>query len=415
MKKILLYILSFILFILLVGFILLHPVITPYFGGKPFPEIQKVSQPGYTSDDSLLSIITPKLEAILWKTANDLSLPAVSAAIGRNGSVAWANAVGYADIKASKLADIHTQFRIGSISKSVTSMAIGKLIEQGDLDLEDVIQDHVPYFDRSKPNIKIRQLASHTSGIRNYGFCFCLPAHEGFNNEQFESMAERVSVFADDDLLFEPGSNFSYATYNYTLLGAAIEEITQMPFLEYMHENIFMPLDMNATMGDWAERDIENRAAFYGVKNGKYKKAFKVNISNKWAGGGLLSRPIDLIKMANTLLNDQFLKPETKAKLFEPQPLDNGEMNRQNYAIGWRIDTTTKILEDKGIHIIHHGGSIMGANALLMLFPEYNLSIAMMMNRSGSSRELFSAVYEMAKVVIEQQEKTESLEKDEPQ
>lgn len=400
MKKNLLYLLSFILLLLLLGAILLHPIVTPYFGRKALPEIQSAESTARQTTDSSNTFPFAELEAILLQSAQDLQVPAMSVAIGLDGEVVWANALGYADIEAGQKADTHTKFRMGSVSKSVTSMAIGKLLESGGLDLDEPIQSYLPDFDPSKPDINIRQLASHTAGIRNYQLCFCFPAHEGLSDEQYESSKESMNVFINDDLLFEPGSSFSYATYNYTVIGAAIEEITQNHILDYMADNVFTPLEMNHTMGDLSDQKVENRAVFYNVIKNKYKKAFLVNISNKWAGGGYISTPTDLVKMGNALLYDRFLAAETKAILWKPQVLDDGTMNTQNYAIGWRVDSSKRVLKDREVRIVHHGGSILGSITFLILFPEYNMSIAMMVNRSGSSSELFSPVYEMARAVI---------------
>lgn len=397
MKKVLFYSLAFLFTIVVIGAILFYPLITPHFGLKPMPVLEKRTS---KIQDARFADQQQQLEESLFQSANELQAPAISVAIGVNNRLIWANALGHADIAAGEKASPSTQFRIGSVSKSVTSLGMGKLLEEGKLDLDAPVQDYVPYFGSSKPDITIRQLASHTSGIRNYSPCFCFPAHEGLNNDQFESIAESIAVFGKDKLLFEPGSDFSYATYNYTLISGAMEEISGVPFLDYMRSTVFQPLNMEQTMGDWALRELKERATFYDVSKGKYKKAYAVNSSNKWAGGGMLSTPSDLVKMGNALLNNTFLSDATKAILWEPVSMDNGEINPQHYAIGWRVDATSRILEDKKVQIIHHGGTITGSITLLMLFPEYNMSIAMMVNRTGASGELFNPIYELAKVLI---------------
>lgn len=397
MKKVILYLLAFLFLLVLLGAVLFHPLITPHFGLRPMPVLEQNQSKVL---DERFAGQQQQLTEILYQSANQLEAPAISVAIGVNNQLIWANVLGHANIEEGKKASTRTQFRIGSVSKSVTSLGMGKLMEAGNLDLDSPVQEYVSYFDPSKPKINIRQLASHTSGIRNYQPCFCFPAHEGLNNDQFGSIAESIAVFGNDKLLFEPGSDFSYATYNYTLISGAIEEITGMPFLDYMNSTVFQPLAMNQTMGDWALREIKERAVFYDVKNGKYKKAYAVNSSNKWAGGGMLSTPSDLVKMGNALLNNTFLSPATKAILWEPVPMNNGEINPQHYAIGWRVDATSRILEDSKVQIIHHGGTITGSITLIMLFPEYNMSIAMMVNRTGASGELFNPIYELAKVLI---------------
>lgn len=401
MKRILFFLLSFVLVVLITGAVLFYPLLTDKFGKKPLPDIPDPDHTSYESADSTYRAVLPTLDSILVATARQLEAPSVSAAIGIGEEIIWANAAGYADIDAGLKANTSTRFRIGSVTKPVTIMGVGKLLESGQMELDRSVQSYVPYFDQSKPPITIRQLASHTSGIRNYAFCFCIPAHESFNDEPFTSVEQSVAVFGDDKLLFAPGTDFSYATYNYTLIGAAMEEITDLSYLEFMDQAVFRPLDMVHTMGDLKGEKIANRAVFYSVKNRKYKKAFAVDNSNKWAGGGLISTPSDLVKMGNALLSDHFLRPDTRAELWKPQTLADGQVNPQHYGIGWRIDDTERVVEGRKIRIIHHGGISAGGITLLILFPEYQMTTAIMINRTGSSSELFRPVFLLAREIIQ--------------
>src|SRR5688572_24230264 len=234
---------------------------------------------------------------ILSEAKVEINTPAISIAIGIDNQIVWSQAIGYKDVEKLEPADINTKFRVGSTSKAVTSVALGKLVQNKLIDLDGTIQNYVPFFDASKPPITIRQLASHSSGIRNY-------KNAEFNsNTEYASIEESMRVFMYDSLLFEPGSKFSYATYNYTVLSAAIEQVTGISYLEYMQKEIFTPLGMSNTFGDYKTRHIENRAQFYdyNAQEKKIVKAQEVNNSNKWAGGGLVSTPSDLVKLGNAL------------------------------------------------------------------------------------------------------------------
>lgn len=397
MKKVLLGLAITILSLGLIASILLYPLLLPYVGLKTLPNIEE--NPSLVIDDDWKSI-QDTLEKTLLASAEKLNAPAISAAIGLENKVVWAKALGYADIKAQKLANVRTQFRIGSVSKSVTSVGAAKMVENDQLDWDRSVQSYVPYFGANKPEISLRQLASHTGGIRHYQACFCFPAYESLSNRQFDTMEESIGIFGKDDLLFEPGDGFRYSTYGYTLLSAAMEEASDQPFLDYLQEEVFTPLKMNQTMGDLATQGVPERATFYIVRKGKYRKAFSVNNSYKWAGGGMLSTPTDLVKMTNALLNDSFLDPATKEELWKPILLSNGDMNPQQYALGWRIGEVEELVPEENVKIVHHGGTITGSITLLILFPEYKMSIAMMVNRSGSSGELFRSIFDLAKVIL---------------
>ncbi len=345
---------------------------------------------------------TPNAANILAQAKEEVKAPAISVAIGIDNRIVWAEALGYQNLEKAESADIHTKFRVGSSSKAVTSVALGKLIQNKQINLDAPVQEYVPFFDPAKPPITIRQLASHSSGIRNY------KESEFNSNTEYPSIAESMKVFMYDSLLFQPGSKFSYTTYNYTVLSAAIEQITQLSFLDYMQQEVFAPLRMKNTSGDYKNKDIPNRAEFYNydAKENKFKKAPEVNNSNKWAGGGLLSTPTDLVKLGNALLNNTILEAPTTAILFEPQKLNNGKVNGINYALGWKNDTTQLFNGTKPVQQLHHGGSASGSTSLLVLFPAYNLSISILVNRAGfASANLFKYAHKMAEAFIA--EKTE--------
>lgn len=397
MKKVLIGLAITILSLALFWVIMFYPLLLPYVGLKTLPDIPEGQSLDVVPEWEMLK---EKLEETLRSSADKLAAPAISAALGMDNEVVWAQALGYADIETQELASVQTQFRIGSVSKSVTSVGAAKLVEGGQLSWDKSVQSYVPYWGADQPDMSLRQLASHTAGIRHYRPCFCFPAYESLRNKQFDSLQESVSIFAKDKLLFDPGDGFRYSTYGYTLLSAAIEEASGQPFLDYLRGNVFTPLQMDHTMGDLAKIDIPERATFYLVRNGKYREAFPVNNSYKWAGGGLLSTPSDLVRMANALLYDTYLSPASKEELWEPILLGNGEMNPQHYALGWRIGEVADLLPEGKAKIIHHGGTITGSITLLILFPEYNMSMAMMVNRSGSSGELFKPIFDLAKVIL---------------
>ena len=335
----------------------------------------------------------------LWK--QKLNAPSLSEAIGFKGQVLWNEAIGYADIDDTKLADQHTIYRVGSISKSITSTALATLLQSGTIDLDDKIGPLLTDYKIANGDITLRQLASHSGGIRHYNFCWCIPVHEGFSNESYKTVKDAVAVFGEDKPLYEPGTKFSYSTYGYTLLSAAMEGVSNKSFPDLLQDNVLNPLNMDHTLlGGWNDTSLDI-AQFYTVKDNRYKKGFDVDISNKWAGGGMLSTPTDLIKMGMALLNNQLIDEEVKVQLFTPQTLSSGEVNPQNYGIGWRIDTTERLHPDQQVKIIHHGGTIEGSIALLILFPEYGLVASLIANRSGSSGELFLPMYSMVRPFVD--------------
>ncbi|SEM06711.1 CubicO group peptidase, beta-lactamase class C family [Aquimarina amphilecti] len=376
------------------AFYLFEPIFTYMIGWNKRPNTSNII-PIQTHNDLILNKADSLLKTIYIK----LDAPAVSIAVGHNNKVIWSNAMGYQDIENKTLADLTTKFRIGSTSKAITSLGIGVLLQKNKLHLDDKIRQFVPYASDILKELTLKQLASHTSGIRNYGTCFCFPIWEYYNNDPYASVEESVAIFNNDELLFLPGDNFSYSSYNYTLLSAVIEEASGKPFPKFMRESVFEPLNATFIVEETSET-LQSAAKFYEINDNEYKKVYPVNNSNKWAGGGFLASPTDLIKLGNAFLNNKLFDKNTTDLLTTPVLVNNSEINEQNYAIGWRNNTIDIFENGTEIRVWHHAGIANGSISLLALFPEHNLSISMLANKNGSSSDLFENVYAIAKIFI---------------
>ncbi|MEQ9404928.1 MAG: serine hydrolase domain-containing protein [Cyclobacteriaceae bacterium] len=364
-------------------------------------------------EDQLYMNESKKAEQELKEIHFNSNAPAVSIAVSIQNKLVWSAAVGYQDIKNEIVADTTTQFRIGSTSKALTSLALGKLIEKENVNIDSSLQFYTGRF-LNHPKITIRQLASHQSGIRNYSVCFCLPVWEYYRNKSFESVEASIADFETDQLLFQPGDQFSYSSYNFTALSLAMEKASGEMFTELMSHQVFRPLGMFHTQPDYKNRGRQlNKAVFYDIEEGKFKEASEVDLSNKWAGGGFLSTPSDLVRAGNALLNDGFLSSRTINQLTSPQKLNNGEINHQFYALGWRHNTTDSYFGGKRkVEMIHHGGMAVGSQSLLIVFPEYGLVISLLLNKTGQQGkfELFKWLKPIIEIFLESIE-SKGLEK----
>lgn len=329
---------------------------------------------------------------------NGLHTPSVSVAVGYDHQMIWSATSGYADIKNNVKASSETAYRIGSVSKAVTSVALGKALEKGLIHLDDNVIKYLPDYPHEK--VTIRQLASHASGIRNYDLCLCFPVWEYYSNDHYESVNESLEIFVNDPLLFEPGTDFSYSSYNFNLLSAALEKAYGQTFFEIMKEEVFEPLTMDQTSFDFQEPAVEQVATFYQVEVKEFKKAYPVDNSNKWAGGGIISTPTDLVKLGNALLAGSIISKQQLEILTTPQKLASGEVNEQNYALGWRKHEFDLFEDSKKVTIIHHGGVATGSTALLLIIPEYDITLAIMINRSVEGFPLFDIVLPMIEAFI---------------
>jgi len=319
-----------------------------------------------------------------------LVAPSISVAVAVHGELVWAEARGYADIALQIAATPDTAYAIGSVSKPITAVLAARLWETGKLDIDADIRDYVERFPAGHQSINTRQLLSHQAGIRHYNFSPVPPIFsESSLNREFSSTEDSLALFVDDPLLFEPDTNFNYSTFGYTLVAAAIENAAEQSFVDALQQHILDPLELSSTSVDRAENIRGTRATDYVATFSKKAviRAPETNSSYKWAGGGMVSTPSDLVRFASALLDDRILNDATRQAMFTPRTLPDGELNPQHYGLGWRIgglmvaDETTG--EDKIITLLHHGGTRPGSIAILMIVPDYEIVVAMTANTVG--------------------------------
>lgn len=297
-------------------------------------------------------------------------IPGFSVTVARDGKIIYSEGFGYADLEQKIGAWPTTKFRIGSISKPLTAVALVKLAEQGKLDLDAPIQRYVPTFPDKGAAITLRMLAGHLAGIRHYN------GDEFFIQKHYATVLEGLTIFQNDPLVSPPGTKFNYSSYGFNLLSAAIEKACGEDFLACMHGLVFEPLGLRSTTEDQPSEIIEQRSRFYNhPKDMPLQNAPFVDNSYKWAGGGFLSSTEDLVRFGNALLEPGYLKKESLALLFTPQKTKSGE--ESPYAIGWFIGKS-----ESGKRMFQHAGGSVGGTSQLIIYPDQRLVIAMICNYS---------------------------------
>jgi CubicO group peptidase (beta-lactamase class C family) len=263
-------------------------------------------------------------------------------------------------------------FRIGSVSKSLTAVAIAKLFEEGKLNLDAPVQEYVPTFPDKGFTITPRQLAGHIAGLRHYEIM-----DEILNQRHFDSLRDGLVLFQDDPLLFPPGTHFSYSSYGYNLLGVVIEGASGENFLTYMKEQVFGPLGMHNTLPDEIDANLPTQATFYEDLPNGLQVAPPVDNSYKYPSGGFLSTAEDLVRFTIALTNKQFLKPETLDLLINPICPECPAFAREkegDYAMGWQVERNVFGRS------AHHVGAAIGSSAAILMMPDQHASLALMMN-----------------------------------
>jgi serine beta-lactamase-like protein LACTB len=294
--------------------------------------------------------------------------PGMSIAVGVDGALVWAEGFGYADLEARVPVTEETEFRIGSVSKPLTAEAVGLLVQQGRLDLDAPVQRYVPSFPEKRWPITTRQVAGHLSGIRHYR------DDEVLSAVRYETVLDGLAIFQDDTLLFQPGERFSYSSYGWNLISAVVEGASGEDFLTYMQEHVFDPLGMRHTHPDHTDSIIPMRTRYYerrddgGIINAPY-----VDNSYKWAGGGFLSTPSDLVRFAFAQFDHTLLRPETLDLLWTTQRTNAGEPT--GYGIGWFV-----AVQDGKVVAAYHGGGSIGGTTGFVTRPQDRAAIAVVGN-----------------------------------
>ena len=315
----------------------------------------------------------------LVATMREKRIPGMTVAVAIDGRVIWSEGFGVTDIARKSPACPETRFRIGSVSKPITAAAMARLYEAGKLELDAPIQRYTVAFPDKGHPITARQLAGHRAGIRHYRDDI-----EAFNTRRFASVTESLELFRDDPLLFTPGDGHHYSTYGYVVLSAVLEGASGVSFDRVLEQYVFRPLELTRTgldMTDSPTGHPPNVTHFYDhvtpyVLDGQVRPSPFVDMSSKWAGGGMLSTSEDLVRFGSALLPgapQRFLHPETREMLFTPttrlMPPIFG------YAMGWM---TARDADLRRMYM--HFGAGSGTTAWIGVFPDDRMAIAVLAN-----------------------------------
>lgn len=298
--------------------------------------------------------------------------PGVSIAVTVKGKLVWTETFGFADLEQCVPVVPKTKFRIGSVSKPLTSAGAALLYERGLLDLDAPIQRYVPAFPDKGYVITTRELLGHLGGIRGY----TAAEDSKLDRDSYRSVTQSLERFKDDPLEVPPNTKWLYSTYGYVLVSAVIEKASGQDFLVFMHDKVFTPLGMPDTVADESDKIIAYRARWYtAMADGSYRNTPYEDLSYKWAGGGFLSTAVDLARFGSALLSVGFLKRDTVSMIFSPQKTSAGK--NTNYGLGWFV-------HDAGDHEperrFEHSGGVGGSSSWLVIYPDQGVVIAWLQN-----------------------------------
>ena len=326
------------------------------------------------------TVIPPELissiDAWLNQIAKDAGFSG-SVLIAYKNNVLLSNGYGLADREHKIPNTAQTRFRLGSITKQFTAMAILILEAQGKLSVEDPVCNYLSDCPPAWKNITIDNLLTHTSGIPDYTR---FPDYRSTMATP-SSPTQTMERFEDLPLDFNPGEKWSYSNSGYIVLGYIIEQVSGQTYEDFLKQSIFIPLKLNNTGYDHNSNDL---AVGYADRYSNLPFDF-IDMSIPYADGALFSTIEDLYHWDQALDTEQLIPQAYLNKMFTPHvsiPNTEGWF----YGYGWNIG------QERGHPIISHGGSINGFVAMNARYPKEQITIIVLSNQQNTDVVLIQGI-----------------------
>ncbi len=346
----------------------------PNFSSVNFKKIFKPADSKLSREDSIRNILEDYYQNV-WEGSNLWG----GIIVAKGDKILLEKYRGFTDEAKQNPIDENTPLHIASISKTITAMAILKLIEAGKIDLNQQITTLFPNF--PYPKIRIKDLLNHRSG---------LPKYEIFEEEIKPLPTEFSKKFITNqdilniiirhkpELTRESNTSFAYCNTNYALLALVIEKVTQKPFPEAMQEMIFQPLGMKNTFVLTENKLSTATPSFFS--NGKIYPYNNLDLI--YGDKNIYTTPQDLLRFSQAMFSSNFLPKNLIKKVFKPY--SNEKKGMKNYGLGIRM----KIF-DNGKALTYHNGWWHGSNSVFVHLPESKTTIIALGNKY--SRRIYSA------------------------
>lgn len=329
--------------------------------------------------------VAESVSQLVRHEARDKQLPAVSVALVEGGRIVWARGFGHAELKTSRPASAATVYRVGSVSKLLTDIAVMQLVEQGKVKLDAPVSQYLPEFRPQNPfdePITLRQLMAHRSGLVRE------PPVGNYFDPTEPSLADTVSSLNRTTLVYRPTSRTKYSNAGIAVVGLVLERIQGKPFVKAVLQSVLIPARMTSA-GFAMTPDIDRRLAkaVMWSYDGREFPAPNFALGTSPAGN-LYASVTDLANLITILCNDgrtqpsgQLLKPETLHDMWKPQ--FEASVSAGGFGLGFSLSMLD------GHRVVGHGGAVYGFSTQLSVLPDNKLGVAV-----ASSRDVTNSVVE---------------------
>ncbi len=329
------------------------------------------------------------------------SVGGITAGVVVGRDLVWAEGFGWADVERRILAGVNTIYRVGSISKSFTAVALLQLRERGYLALDHPVRDVLPELSglQDRPEgagaITYRHLASHTAGLVRE------PELEGSTDGPLEYWEEKILASIPTTSFYAPpGESYRYSNVGFGMLGYALSRATGIPFMELVDAGIIRPLGMHSTGFVVTPALAEHLATGYlrrrdGTVNAEVPYREHVGRGYKVPNGGIYSTVGDLARFVAGLTGSAtapVLGPEGRRLVATSQTPPDGPA----YSFGFSLSGG-----DGSPVLVGHGGSVAGYNAYLVFEPESTVGVILLRNYGGGETNLGRSARELLRTLVE--------------
>jgi CubicO group peptidase (beta-lactamase class C family) len=375
---------------------------------EPLQSIQKYSIPRFADSAAFSNL--PKyfslVDSLYAGYAKKNHFPSITYGVVVGNQLVYSNATGIANIKDNRPATTKTLYRIASMSKSFTAMAILKLRDEGKLGLADPVVKHIPAFIHAgqltsdAPPITILNLLTMSAGF---------PEDNPWGDRQLADTEKDLQSHIDKGISFSnvPGTTFEYSNMGFALLGQIISNVSGVPYQKYITENIMKPVGMNDSKWEYTEVPSEAFAPGYRWEDNTWKEEPILHDGSYGAMGGMICSIEDFAKYVSLHLGAwparneagngilsrgsirEMHQPWRMVGVFADAKNRKGEScavaSGYGYGLGWRQDC-------KGTIRIAHSGGLPGYGSQWAIYPEYNMGVVSFSNHTYGAPGLPNAI-----------------------
>ncbi|MBZ0285682.1 MAG: serine hydrolase [Anaerolineae bacterium] len=304
---------------------------------------------------------------VLVKAYTDQGKFSGAVLVARGGEVLFRKAYGLANREHNAPNTPETPFRIGSMTKPFTAIAIMQLAEKGVLSEQDSLAKYVPDYPHGE-RITLHHLMTNTSGIPDY---IMMPEYEPIKKQHI-STTELIAVFRDKPMQFEPGTDFGYSNSGWVLLGYVLELVTGKPYEQVIQQQIFAPSGMTHSGYEWEQPLIKGRPTGYADTGRAMLNAEFIDETTMHGAGGLYATVDDLLAFDRELHNGKLLKAETLAQMTLPA-------SKTSYGYGWEL------YQVHNRKVVAHSGGMPGYVSNLARFVDDDVTVIILSNLGSTA------------------------------